>query len=193
MMSKNEIRKDALKSRRLLSAEQVELLSARVQANLQALPEYSEARVLASYVAKRDEVQTRGIIESSLSAGKRILVPRSDPARVSLSFHEIHSLDELAPGNFGVPEPPAGSEVVPLREAQLVLVPVVAWDSDGQRMGYGRGYFDMELKSRGGAVSAGLAFESQHRDTLPVTTSDVPLDMVVTDRRVHRFGRDSRD
>jgi 5-formyltetrahydrofolate cyclo-ligase len=65
---------------------------------------------------------------------------------------------------------------------------VVAWDDTGQRLGYGKGYFDRELRSIGRAASAGLAFESQRRDRLPATPSDVPLDIIVTERRVLRFG-----
>ncbi len=189
MMDKRKIRTEALRERRSLDSGQVELLSTGVQANVERLPEYAGSKMIASYVAKPDEVQTRGIIGRALSAGKKILVPRSDPSNVSLTFHEIHSLDELSPGTFGVSEPPADSKIVPLKEADLVLVPVVAWDDYGQRVGYGRGYFDRELRSVGLTVSAGLAFESQRRDQLPSTASDLPLDMVVTERSVHRFRR----
>jgi 5-formyltetrahydrofolate cyclo-ligase len=98
-------------------------------------------------------------------------------------------MDELTPGCFGVLEPKAGAPEVPLGAAQLVLVPVVAWDVNGGRMGYGRGYFDRELRSRGRALAAGLAFESQRRDNLPMTRWDTPLDLVVTERRVVRCRR----
>jgi 5-formyltetrahydrofolate cyclo-ligase len=188
MMSKREVRQDALRARRSLTAEQVELLSARIQEALVTLPEFLNAGVIASYVAKRDEVQTSGILQSALSSGKRVLVPRSDPASLSLRFYEIESLDQLTLGSFGVLEPPAALEAVPLSESQLVVVPVVAWDDRGQRVGYGKGFFDRGLKFRGKAACAGLAFESQHRDPLPATASDVPLDIIVTERRVLRFG-----
>lgn len=187
-MSKADVRRDALKARRSLSAEQVESLSARIQDALMALPEFLEAEVVASYVAKRDEVQTEKIMRSALSSGKRFLVPRTDPSSLSLRFCEIRSLDQLSPGYLGIPEPPLTSKAVSLSESQLVVVPVVAWDDAGQRLGYGKGYFDRELRSRGRAASAGLGFESQRRDQLPATSSDVPLDIIVTERRVLRFG-----
>jgi 5-formyltetrahydrofolate cyclo-ligase len=188
MMSKADVRRNALRARRSLPAEQVESLSARIQEALMALPEFLEARTVASYAAKRDEVQTQKVMRSALSSGKRLLVPRTDHSSLSLHFCEIQSLDQLAPGHFGILEPPLASKAVPLSESQLVVVPVVAWDDAGQRMGYGKGYFDRELKSRGRAAAAGLAFESQHRDWLPATRSDVPLDIIVTERRVLRFG-----
>jgi 5-formyltetrahydrofolate cyclo-ligase len=187
-MSKADVRRDALRARRSLSAEQVESLSARIQNALMALPEFLEAGVVASYVAKRDEVQTGKILRSALSSGKRLLVPRTDPSSLSLRFCEIRSLDQLSPGYLGIPEPPLTSKAVPLSESQLVVVPVVAWDDAGRRVGYGKGYFDRELRSRGRAASAGLGFESQRRDQLPATSSDVPLDIIVTERRVLRFG-----
>lgn len=187
-MSKADVRRDALKARRSLSAEQVESLSARIQNSLMALPEFLEAGAVASYAAKGDEVQTQKIMRSALSSGKRLLVPRTDPSSLSLRFCEVRSLDQLAPGYFGILEPPLASRAVPLSESQLVIVPVVAWDDAGQRVGYGKGYFDRELRSRGRAAAAGLAFESQRRDRLPAAPSDVPLDIIVTERRVLRFG-----
>jgi len=193
MMNKEDVRRDALKARRSLSAEQVEKLSARIQNVLMVLPEFLKAGVVASYAAKRDEVQTGRIMRSVLSSGKTLLVPRTDPHSLSLRFCEIRSLDQLAPGYLGILEPPLTSKAVPLSECQLVVVPVVAWDYAGQRVGYGKGYFDRELRSRGRAAAVGLAFETQHRDRLPATPSDVPLDIIVTERRIIRFGGASGD
>ncbi len=187
-MNKADVRRDALKARRSLPAEQVESLSARIQDALLALPEFLEAEVVASYAAKRDEVQTAKVMRSVLSSGKRLLVPRTDLRSLSLRFCEVRSLDQLAPGYLGIPEPPLASKAVPLSESQLVVVPVVAWDALGQRLGHGKGYFDRALRSRGRAVIAGLAFESQRRDRLPATPSDVPLNIIVTEWRVLRFG-----
>jgi 5-formyltetrahydrofolate cyclo-ligase len=188
MTSKADVRRNALKARRSLSAGQVESLSERIQDALVALPEFLGARVVASYAAKSDEVQTGKIMRSALSSGKRLLVPRTDPRSLSLSFCEIRSLDQLAPGYLGIPEPPPTSKAVSLSESQLVVVPVVAWDDAGRRLGHGKGYFDRALRSRGRAPAAGLAFESQQRDRLPATPSDVPLDIIVTEKRVLRFG-----
>ena len=134
-------------------------------------------------MAKNDEVRTQGIIQSALAGGKKVLVPSSDPASPRLRFSEIRSLSELSVGRFGVLEPAAGSAPVPLSQADVVLVPVVAWDDAGHRLGYGRGYFDRELKSKGKAVSVGLALESQRFDSVPQSSQDVPLEVIVTERR----------
>lgn len=189
MMSKREVREEALRARRSLTPDEVLLLSAKVQQNLASLPEFGAAKIIASYVAKRDEVQTAGILRQALAAGKKVIVPRSDLSSVSLRFHEIHALDELRPGTFGIPEPSAGSPVVPLGESDIILVPLVAWDLRGHRVGYGKGYFDRGLKSRGNALCVGLAFEIQVQDSVPSTPTDVPMDVIATDMRILRFRR----
>lgn len=186
-MSKGQAREEALRARRSLTPEDIRVLSHMVAKNLLVLPEYEKARVIASYVAKGDEVQTAEVLRHALTSGKRVIVPRSIPSTFKLSFHEIHGLDELSPGTFGILEPAADSKSVLLAESDFILVPVVAWDSHGNRVGYGKGYFDRELKTKGKALCAGLAFEVQLHDPLPTTPTDVPLDMVVTEKRVIRF------
>lgn len=186
-MSKREVREEILRVRKALTPEEVRVLSGRVHGNLSSVPEFESAKVVASYVAKKYEVQTADILREALAAGKKVIVPRSDLSSVRLRFHEIRDLDELHPGAFGIPEPPTGSPPVPLARSDVILVPVVAWDLRGQRVGYGKGYFDRELKSRGNAFCLGLAFEFQCRDSLPATPTDVPMDMIVTDQRVLRF------
>lgn len=191
MMDKRQIRAEAIRQRQGIPADKAEALSEGVRRNVEALPEYSRARVIASYVAKDREAGTRRLIEGALAGRKTVLVPKSHKETADLTFHALSSLSELRTGEFGVLEPPEGSEAVALDRADLVLVPVVAWDYGGGRLGYGKGYFDRGLKKKGKAVSVGLAFESQRRDALPQGPMDVQLDMIVTEERVIRFGRTS--
>ncbi len=144
---------------------------------------------MASYVAKADEVQTSRIVAAVLAAGKVLIVPRAEPATGALTFASIGSPSELSPGHFGVLEPRPGAAEIPLGEADVVLVPVVAWDEQGHRLGYGKGYFDRALSSNPGPLRVGLALEVLKAPTLPQSSSDVPLDIVVTEARVLRFGR----
>jgi 5-formyltetrahydrofolate cyclo-ligase len=188
-VSKHQIRGEALRARRNLPHDEVISLSSQAAENLTCLPEFRDARVIASYVAKGDEVQTEDIIREALVKGKKVLVPRTNPKNLSLSFSEIKDLSGLREGPYGILEPPSGSESVPLSESDLILVPVVAWDSKGNRVGYGKGYFDRELKSRGKALAIGLAFELQRHDIIPTSLEDVPLDLLVTEKRVLRFRR----
>ncbi len=189
---KGELRQKALQIRRSLRADELESLSGAIEARLYALAEYADARTVATYVAKPDEVQTASIIRHSLAAGMRILVPKTDPAGKRLIFSELRDFDrELAPGQMGILEPrPEFMRRVDLADANLVLVPVVAWDERGYRLGYGAGYFDRALGGLGfDVLKIGLGLEAQRFDELPVEIFDVPLEIVITERRVVRTGQ----
>ena len=186
-MSKSQMRQSALQSRRALPRSQVESLSSKVKENLESLPEFRDARVVASYVALPDEVQTMPILGSAMAMGKKVVVPLVDVAGDRLLFMELDDLSSLRPGHFAVLEPPGTAKQVDLAETDVVLVPLLVWDDRGNRIGYGRGYFDKALKTRGASVAIGLAFESQHVPRIPEGPSDVALDMVVTEDKVARF------
>ncbi len=158
-----------------------------MEANLVTLEEYRRSRLLISYCAKSDEVQTRPIIERALAEGKRVAVIATQVDSKTLSFSEIRSFeDDLAPGAFGILEPKAGhGHPVSISQADLVLVPLVAWDEMGHRLGYGAGYFDRALQGTR-IAKVGLALESQRVPHIPESRFDVPLDVIVTDSRVIR-------
>lgn len=189
--SKAELRKAALKSRKELTRQELIVLSDAVMKNVLSSPEYKDSMVIATYVAKSGEVGTEGIIRHSLGVGKRVLVPVSQPERTSLTFSELHEYDrELAPGHYGVLEPISRYlRPVPLKEAGLVLVPLVVWDDRGFRLGYGKGFFDSALASvRAPSMSMGLGLESQRIPKIPEEKHDVPLMAVATERRIIRIG-----
>jgi 5-formyltetrahydrofolate cyclo-ligase len=188
-MSKKELRQKALTSRRSVTHDELLHLSGSLAERLMALPEYLRAKTVCTYVAMEDEVQTQSIIGRALAEGKKVLVPVTNPKEGTLTFSEIHSLEELAPGHFGLLEPKTDAiRPVSLSSAEVVLVPVVAWDERGYRLGYGKGYYDRALTRRGRAISIGLALESQREGRIPETKTDVPLDIVVTEARVVRCG-----
>jgi len=188
-MSKSQIRTEGLLSRRAIPHLRLVRESQLVEENLVSQREYQEARVVASYLSTEDEVQTVGIIRRMLAEGKKVTAPLVDAPTGTLAFLEIHGLGELSPGHFGILEPRRGTPPVPLSESDLVLVPLVAWDVRGYRIGYGKGYFDRALAARGRSLSVGLALESQRVPRVPEGPTDVPLDMVVTEKRVLRFTR----
>jgi 5-formyltetrahydrofolate cyclo-ligase len=159
-----------------------------VEERLVSEKEYRRARAVATYVSKEDEVQTQGLIGRMLKEGKKVVVPLVDSPSKSLHFFETRGLEDLSPGRFGILEPLRRSAPVALEDCDVVLVPLVAWDEEGHRIGYGKGFFDRALASRGQAFSIGLALESQQVQRIPADRSDVRLDMIVTENRVLRFG-----
>jgi len=165
-----------------------------VQANLLSLKEYKDAGVVISYCAKDDEVQTRPIIERALADGKRVAVIVTDVPSKTLSFSEIKSFeDDLAPGAFRILEPKPGRiRPVSIAQADVVLVPLVAWDEKGHRLGYGAGYFDRALAGAKRITKVGLALESQRLPQIPESRHDVRLDVIVTEKRVVRPAKSPR-
>ena len=194
-LSTAEIRQEKLRLRRSLSPVELQTLSDAIADRLLALPEYKAAGTIECYVAMPDEVQTVRIIGEALRVGKRVIVPVVDRAQRMLTFSELkHPAIELRAGHFGILEP--ASEYVrplPLESAQLVIVPVVAWDERGNRIGHGAGYYDRALAPLPKhCVSFGLAAEAQRAAAIPAEAYDVRLDAVVTERRVVRFWKGRR-
>jgi len=186
MTKKDDLRAKAIRARRAIPSMEMRWASKSVEANVRSLSEYFTADLIVSYCAKSDEVQTSSIIEASLKEGKRVAVVVTVPETKTLTFSEITSLDELSPGHYGIPEPkPEFVRPVQLEEADLILVPVVAWDLRGYRLGHGEGYFDRALAGQT-VPKVGLALESQRVDRIPHSRDDVPLDAIVTEKRVVR-------
>lgn len=189
--------KERLRRRILLLREQqtpseVETKSLKITETLTQLPEYRKARVIASYVDKGNEVQTRPLIRKALASRKKVLVPIVNKERRNLDFSEIKSLDELVPGAFDIPEPkPDLRRLTDLETMEVVLVPGIAWDFDGYRVGWGKGYFDTVLKRLPDkSLAVGLAFDLQVVDRVPRAQFDLPVDMVVTETKVVRSHHD---
>ncbi len=151
--------------------------------------EYARARGIACYVSKDTEVDTRVLIRHALDHGKRVLIPVVRKGDVELFFSEIKDLGrELTPGTFGILEPkPEFVREVSLDQVDNMFVPGIAWDRNGYRLGWGRGYFDRVLKNLPQTVrSIGLAFNLQLINQIPRDQFDLPVDMVVTESRVIR-------
>lgn len=185
--SKEVLRRRILALRSSLPTDELNRLSMKITGKVVGLAEYKRAKIIASYVAKKDEVQTSYIINHALDNGKRVIVPIANPASRSLAFSEIRSMNELTGGHFGVPEPsPEFLRPVPLRKADLILVPVVAWDEKGFRLGYGHGYFDRALQSARDSFSVGLALELQLAESVPHLDFDMRMRAVVTEKRTLR-------
>jgi 5-formyltetrahydrofolate cyclo-ligase len=157
---------------------------------LAALPEYLAAETVMGYVHFRSEVRTRGFLAAALLAGKRIVVPYCDEDRLGLFL--LKSMDELAPSPWGIPEPkPALRSLADRRvdasALDLVVVPGVAFDRRGGRLGHGKGYYDKLLvRVRPEAPLVALAFECQLAHEVPALPHDVPMDKVITEKAVYQ-------
>ncbi len=153
---------------------------------LRRLKVYRRARTLLCYVAFDCEVETLPILRQALSDGKRVAVPAIVPPSKHLLAVEIRDPDsDLRAGHFGIPHPRMTAKRVPLKRLDLVVMPGVAFDRRGHRLGRGGGYFDRFLsRLPRTARRVGLAFEFQLLDELPVESHDLPACAVVTEKRV---------
>lgn len=169
--------------------------SSQIQGILFELPEFRKAKTVSFYVTKpgSGEVDTEQMIKESLRMGKRVILPIVEKAAKKLALCELRDFDvELEPGTFNVPEPKSEyRRPVPCRECELVIVPGIAFDLHGHRLGFGGGYYDRLLREivslRLGVPFVGLAYELQVVDNLPHTWNDVAVHILVTEKRVLRF------
>ncbi len=181
-MEKRALRKQLLDRRKQLDAAVCQDLSQLIQQRLVASECFSLARTLVLYSPVNNEVHTDLLLQVAQSLGKRICYPRVCGQQLQLVT--IASLADLTPGAFGVAEPSAGS-VVSGAEVDLIVVPGVAFDLAGFRLGYGKGFYDRELsRMTRQTFSAGLCFDFQLCDRLPIEDHDQQLDYVVTEKRL---------
>jgi 5-formyltetrahydrofolate cyclo-ligase len=182
---KERLRSELLERRRSLSFEEVWRLSALVQKRFLASPFYKKAQRLSLYASFQNEVLTDDIFKDAVEGGKEVYYPRViRGAKRHLGFFKVGSLKELASGSYDIPEPEEKEEKISPGAFDLVVVPGVAFDEGGGRLGYGKGYYDMALKGLECPVVA-LAYEFQViKEAISVEVHDVPVEAVVTEERV---------
>lgn len=183
---KQEIRKAAQARRaRLPDREQ---RSRQINARLVALPEFQAARSIAFYISVRSEAQTRPALQAALAAGKKVVTPYCEDGRLRLV--RIENEAELEIGAYQIPEPAAAIRGLPERavsaaELDMIVVPGIAFDRDGNRLGHGAGYYDKLLAEVGPATKlVALAFECQLVDRVPTQSHDVRMHRIVTEAEV---------
>ena len=185
--SKSALRSALLARRRALTPSEVASLSLAAQERLLALDVFSAARTVHCYVGvKANEVRTDRVLEETLASGRRLVVPCV--VGDVLEHREVRAVAELRPSAFGLLEPPPDAPRVAPNEVDLVVVPGLAFDSSGNRLGLGRGYYDRFLAGIA-AVKAALLYEFQIVGSVPAEASDVPVDLLVTDTRVLQVRR----
>ena len=160
------------------------LRSTRICEHIVADAIYRDATVVSAYVAIGSEADPASLMRLAHHDGKRVVVPRVEPDG-TLSLHLWSPDSPLVEGPLGLREPRQGAEVMP-REVQLMIVPGLAFDRSGGRLGRGKAYYDKLLVLTGAAVRVGLAFEIQLVDAVPMEDHDMPMDFVATEEALSR-------
>jgi 5-formyltetrahydrofolate cyclo-ligase len=168
-------------------------LSEIICRSLADLPEYTAARTILFYVDARSEVRTRPFLPAALAEGKQVVVPFCSAGLLEL--FRLEAVSELAPGSYQILEPRAELRGRPERRVEiaqidLAVIPGVAFDTTGGRLGHGQGYYDKLLAvARKETTLVALAFECQLFAELPRAEHDVTMDAIITERAVYRADR----
>lgn len=157
-----------------------------IRRRLQGLYQYKNAKILLTFVSTAIEVDTRTLITEALTEGKQVAVPRCVDGAREMEFYLIRSLDDLEPRTFGVLEPvPERCEMLRGFAGSICIVPGLAFDHAGYRLGYGKGYYDRFLSAYPKA-KIGIVYSCCMTHRLIHGKFDVPVDLLVTEKYLRR-------
>ncbi|HBQ63492.1 MAG TPA: 5-formyltetrahydrofolate cyclo-ligase [Clostridiales bacterium] len=186
-MERNEFRIRALKAREALPDIYVQKGVQNMEPDFLKQPAVKTAQRVMGYMPVRKEVPVKGILTELLSMGASVCFPVviSD---VQMEAYPVDSLEApcFRPGRYGIPEPlTTGRTPLDPATLDLILVPGVAFSYDGTRLGYGAGYYDRFMKRLSShCLRVGLAFECQVVPEIPAMPYDIPVDLILTEKRL---------
>ncbi|MEX0770760.1 MAG: 5-formyltetrahydrofolate cyclo-ligase [Balneolaceae bacterium] len=182
---KKQIRSQYLQRRASFSEQQVTMKSRAVLEHLKSFEPIGRVVFIHCYlsIADRGEIDTFDVIGWLLTENKKVAVPKSDFKTKNMQHYLISNLESLTKNHLGIPEPAGGVEISD-DQLDLIIVPMVAADSNKNRLGYGEGFYDRFL-ARTNAVKIGLVYENcLMEDPLPVEEFDISMDYLVTEKRI---------
>jgi len=185
------LRKELSKKRNALKPESVRLLSKLVEDNLFEAFFFKNAEKIGLYFSKENEVLTERIILDLLEDGKRVFLPRIK--KKELEFKEIKKLDALEKGSFGIMEPKENCLTINPDELDLVIVPCVAVDEQGNRIGRGAGFYDRFLTKNKGIKTICLAYDFQVLPKIRTEVYDKRVDFIITEKRIIKTKNEDRE
>lgn len=182
--AKEALRKRVAALRRTLVAATRATYAEAMTAQLTAHPAFVNARVVLAYSALRFEMDPRATVERAWALGKTVALPRTLPETRGLSLHAYRPGDTLREAGFVIQEPLPESPIIEPADVDLVLVPGLAFDLRGHRLGFGQGFYDRFLPRLSRAVRVGLCYELSLLAEVPNAPHDAPVDFVISERRV---------
>ena len=175
-MDKKALRRSIAAQKKAMTAEQIESKSAKLTEAFLATEAYRNANTIYGYLPYNQEVRTVPLLERALQDGKRVAVPKVYGEE--MRFLYIEDMSGIAPGSFGIPEPIADAPVADDPRA-LVLMPGLAFDPAGNRMGYGGGFYDRFLCDEPNHPTVALCYDFQMLPHLQTEEHDIPVDLVL--------------
>lgn len=183
METKKETREKMRRLREGMAKDDVKGKSSLIFSNLLTLPAFFRADVVHTYISsKNNEADTHTLIRWLLKEKKRVIVPLSDKKTATMRHSEIISLSELAVSSLGILEPKI-ERPFKIADVDVVIVPAVAVDRSGNRLGFGAGFYDRFLHDVQLPTIA-LAYDFQLMPAVQTEQFDVPVNYVVTDQEI---------
>lgn len=183
METKKELRTNYKKMRNEIPEETREELSAEICGHILGSRLYQQAEIIFAYYPLGNEVSLLPVIEDALSNGKRIAFPKVEGE--DMEFYQVKELTELKEGYYHVMEPVTESAAE--EEDALVLTPGVVFDMDGNRIGYGKGFYDRYLDRHPECITLGIAYEAQIVESFEADMRDKRMDYIVTELGIRRI------
>lgn len=177
--TKKVIRNCIIKKRSCLSNEEWAEKSVEVLGKLMHHPLYEKAETIYCYVSYQREVDTWPFLAYSIALGKKVAVPKVLGSE--MEFFYIDSLEELEPGFHGIYEPVTSKKAN--EEEVLMIMPIVAFDCENHRLGYGGGYYDRYLEKHPLHTKIGIAFDFQQVEEIPAESFDIKPNLIITDKK----------
>lgn len=180
------MRRKARQLRRDLTPAFRKQANTEILQKLRGLEVYREARTIHTYVSWQDEVATQDLLRMMLQEGKSVVTPKVISASHQLEHYLLPNFEALMPGAFGILEPSRDHGALPftaMNKIDLLLVPGLAFDREGNRLGYGGGYYD-RLLAELAAPKVALAFAAQIVASVPAEAHDERVDCIVTEEEV---------
>ena len=180
-MEKKAIRASVLHARDAMPPDQRARESIKMCESIIASTPYQRATTVLAYASFGSEFDTSFLLQRVLADKKNLVMPRVDKETQQLQLHRVHHLDELVAGGWDIREPHADAKIVTPNELDFILVPGVAFDRAGFRIGYGKGFYDKLLASSSPASTRlSAAFDCQIVDAVPNEAHDQRVDIIIT-------------
>lgn len=191
METKEQIRKRVIQDRNQMLSEDVAKKSSMIAQKVLKTPEYEEAHNILLYADYRHEVMTREIFDDAVLRKKKVYFPKSN-TDCTMDFYQVVSVKQLESGYKGIKEPVVDERYLyhhNRKEDTLIIVPGVAFDMNGYRVGYGKGFYDRFLQDKRQMTVMGLCFSSQIVEEIPHDQYDIHMDKIVTEEIIYSFLR----
>lgn len=175
-MDKKELRRQIRLKKQAMTETEILEKSRTLTDKFLKTKEYADASTVYGYLSYNQEVRTESILRQALMEGKRVAVPKVFGDE--MEFIYITDMEQIAMGYKGIPEPVADTPIAKDATA-LVLMPGIAFDNKGGRIGYGGGFYDKYLSREPNHTKVALCYDFQIVDTLPMEEFDIPVDLVI--------------